>query len=212
VKGFPLVALELLDAGADMSSLDWYGRSCVDYAAASGIDLGRKLNDKTPLGKQVRLNDTIASLVDKLSHANLANIEEAIDFDCLGRALLFSQEFHDDTQAAICFEQGVYLTDSGETKHIAACENCGSEIQILGSRFVCRSCEDSDLCNSCYDLYKEGILKLPVCKDHSFLKIPRDEWGDLDPGTVLSDGTNLMQWLENLKLSLQRRRLFSLGI
>jgi ankyrin repeat protein len=212
VNGYPLVAHELLDAGADASLLDRYGRSCVDYATASGIDLGCKLNDKTALEKHVRLNGTIASLVDKLSNANLTNIEEAVDFDYLGRALLFSQEVHDHTYAAICFEQGANRTTNGEVEHQVVCNNCMNDVRILGDRFVCRSCEESDLCNSCHDLYKEGNIKLPACKDHSFLKIPRDEWADLAPGTVLSDGTKLMPWLENLKLGIQQRRLQSLCI
>jgi uncharacterized protein len=102
VHGYPLVAHVLLDAGADASSLDWYGRSCVDYAIASGIDLGCKLNDKTALEKQVRLNETIAALVDQLSNANLTDIEEAAaDFDSLGHALLFSQEVRDHTEAVM---------------------------------------------------------------------------------------------------------------
>lgn len=80
------------------------------------------------------------------------------------------------------------------------CDNCPPDRDMIwGQRFICRSCEDCDLCTSCFEVYKEGELRLDACRDHEFLDVPRPEWKDLRPGVVGTDGTTLEEWFQRLK-------------
>lgn len=90
----------------------------------------------------------------------------------------------------------IYRKEEGDIKHAAYCNNCAEEEYIRGTRYVCRSCEDGDLCSDRYKLYDEGKLSFPFCKGHTFLAVPRNDWATLAPGTVLADGMRVKQWLQ----------------
>ena len=132
-------------------------------------------------------------------------------YNRLGHAFIFAGE---DTNAAICFETLIppstgddYDDDDDEddaddgddeVQFLPSCDHCAQE--ITNTRFVCRVCDDGDLCADCHDLYNNADidLDLPRCRSHTFLRVPRNEWHDFKRDIVLTNGTTRQQWLKGL--------------
>jgi ankyrin repeat protein len=66
--------------------------------------------------------------------------------------------------------------------HRACCDGCPNRPRLTGLRYVCRSCEDRDLCSFCFEKYylPDSQVNVPGCKGHKFLKVPQEWWEGWD--------------------------------
>ncbi|KAH6704226.1 hypothetical protein BKA61DRAFT_680479 [Leptodontidium sp. MPI-SDFR-AT-0119] len=87
-------------------------------------------------------------------------------FDDVGRAFAW---IGDDTKSAAAFAHQLALNSA----YNASCDGCGTNLTESTSRLVCRVCEDSDLCRSCFDkLGSNGLGDIsPPCQGHKFLDL-----------------------------------------
>ena len=189
----------LADAGADPSLLNCYGRSCKDLAEAYSFNVGLGPDRSSRDEKQSCLDRTIRDLISQLDIP--LGEDDSIDlFNRLGHAFIFAGE---DINAAICFETLISVPppddDDNEIIFSAYCDHCGQNIR--NRRFVCRVCDDGDLCDNCHELYSNADidLDLPRCRNHTFLEVPREEWHDFKWNVVLADGTTRQQWSKRMR-------------
>ena len=91
--------------------------------------------------------------------------------------------------AAVGREQFALRVTSPEDKntieHLAFCDRCHrcrcgachfkAEL-IKGVRYRCSICEDQDLCEPCYEIYRKEGISVGECKDHEYIRIPRENW------------------------------------
>ncbi len=117
-------------------------------------------------------------------------------FGILGRMLIWVGE---DDDAAIGLQHQIHPLGSRPEICGPACDGCNMQfISASMERFVCRTCEDVDLCDKCYKGYQQGTF-IPQetaknCKAHLFITVPRQEGGNLRSGSS-SPNASLKQWL-----------------
>jgi hypothetical protein len=59
-----------------------------------------------------------------------------------------------------------------QTNHInILCDGCELLLTSETGRFVCKTCQDVDLCRDCHGSVLVGTLALPNCLDHHFLEV-----------------------------------------
>ena len=180
----------LMAYGCDLLVIDNYGRSCVDWAAMYhpcilAISRTASYVMSTPEAtSQHMLRRTICRLViEALSERSEPRFYE------LGHCLVFAG---DEQNAYRAFEQNIAIVGN-ETKHPATCNRCDPNKSIRGTdRFVCKSCTDVDLCQQCFELFREDE-KPWRCKSHEFLKIP-------SPGCVPGSEVETRAWLYELQV------------
>lgn len=123
----------------------------------------------------------------------------------LGHMLLSVGNLHN---AVIAFEQQIGRSHGSDFHSGVVCDGCGNSFQLPGTRYVCVSCDDTDLCLSCHRDYELGgrlDSKSSTCQNHAFLSVPRDIWSSLPSGAVLADGTTAEEWMDRLLVSLTTR-------
>jgi hypothetical protein len=88
-------------------------------------------------------------------------------FDDIGRAFAW---IGDDTKSAAAFAHQLALNS---LDYSAYCDGCGTNLTLNSSRLVCRVCEDSDLCVSCFNkLESNGLGEVSSsCQGHKFLDL-----------------------------------------
>jgi tetratricopeptide (TPR) repeat protein len=122
--------------------------------------------------------------------------------DHIGHMLLLVGRLQD---AVVAFEQRIIIYQERLVHSDVFCDGCGERIQLPSVRYVCRSCEDVDLCPAChqnYELEERLDNDTLTCRDHHFLAVPRDNWPTLPSGAVLADGTVVEEWMDRLLVSL----------
>jgi tetratricopeptide (TPR) repeat protein len=101
-------------------------------------------------------------------------------YQMLGKALLFLGLESDAERA---FQYRVYantLQDTSGALHRAFCDVCYDSKGIRGTRFVCRSCYDIDLCQEHHQERLLGKLNLTRCQDdHTYLAVRALEPADI---------------------------------
>ena len=205
----------LIEAGADPSILDYYGRNCVDWAASLRLDVPL-LQEKSPktkdpstvmdmyhqgmlfaLQKPNRFCDTNAVRTSR---------EAGIYYHLLGRLLLLKNRRQDTCTA---FERQMRLACEVGLE----CDMCDISlptegeydgVDIVCPYFVCTTCTNIDLCSSCMKEYgstgtidREG---LELCESHDFMKVPSDGWQDVPVGKVNKQGETEDEWLARLAI------------
>ena len=102
----------------------------------------------------------------------------------------------------LLFERQVITVNKEFGQSEIFCNNCGADIQSPSIRYVCRSCEDIDLCSGCYLVYQlEGFLGNDLtleCQSHEFLAVSRNEWSFSPSQIFLVDGTIARDWIESI--------------
>jgi ankyrin repeat protein len=85
--------------------------------------------------------------------------------------------------------------------HRACCDGCPDRPRLLGIRFVCRSCDDRDLCEACMEKYPkaDGGVDVPGCKGHAFLRLPQEGWEHFDYDVVTAEGLSAEEWLGGMR-------------
>ena len=180
----------LINHGCDPLMVDSYGRSCIDWASMyqpliSAISHITPHVESTSKGtSQSVLRNTICRLIVEALSENLQT-----SFYDLGQCLSIAG---DEQNACRAFEQNIAIVGN-EIKQPAYCNRCDSDESICSmDRFVCKSCVDIDLCQQCFELFREDE-KPWRCKGHQFLKIS-------SLGFVPSSEVETRSWLYALQI------------
>lgn len=97
--------------------------------------------------------------------------------------------------AAISFERNLSEINNNLIQP-TSCNRCNLN-NIKGSRYVCISCVDTDFCEACFQEFRNDV-KFKRCKNHEFLKVPRDIWKNLKPDCVDENGKTVDMWLAEI--------------
>ena len=179
----------LMAYGCDPLVVDNYGRSCIDWASMyqpciSAIKRTTFHVMSTPIATY---QNVLRRSIRKSVEALLEKLES--NFYRLGHYLVFAG---DEKNACRAFEQDITIAGN-EAKRAVSCDRCDTKELIRGmDRFVCRSCTDVDLCQQCFELFREDE-KPWRCKSHEFLKIH-------SPGFVPGSEVETRAWLYELQV------------
>ncbi|KAL9037534.1 MAG: hypothetical protein Q9214_005662 [Letrouitia sp. 1 TL-2023] len=158
----------LTSRGADLSILDSYGRTCADWLnlllPMSMRKLALEYDTKSSISAEAGLRQAAVKILSSLLNACDDTVYPG--FSTLGRCLLFLGM---DEEAKFAFEQAIIEDDKSEPlAHRVICDICEQD-PIIGARFVCRTCPDTDLCSRCMLKYPNSN-SLAVCKNHGFIE------------------------------------------
>ena len=177
--------------------MDCYGRSSIYWLESLGVE-GQlpftKAIEKSDLGNSRsvrRIRITIHHVLAQTHERKLSRDDPAIHV--LGKCFLF---LGDHENAAIAFGFGVIA--SNPLRHQAVCDACKSGEGILGPRYVCLSCRDTDLCEKCYKEYGSEHIKIKGCRDHRFLEIAPGSLPNLQSEYNKYQEKKLSQWLKEM--------------
>lgn len=210
-RGMHNATLSLLRHGADLQVPDFYGHNPFDWVSAwpplsaqfcalcKNKNLFIEKTSSSARRERLResLQTTVKELLDTKSERRLLHT--------LGRLLLFLHP-EDESLAQIAFEQTGRKGEYGLFKATHVCSEC--EKEIPGPGFVCTECASVYLCSSCFQPYSSVDRKrrreipqsrVPWCSGHRFVEYPRNEWYDLEEGTINSQGQTFEEWLTELK-------------
>ncbi|KAL6884466.1 hypothetical protein GGI43DRAFT_419458 [Trichoderma evansii] len=214
IRHVPIIEL-LLSYGANPQLLDDLGRTCLDCAAHDSS----LLNILEPYSKSFEAFDyaqkrntlyhAIARFIQQLSETGRGSSSNADSaqylYNDLGRALLVMKEAG---EAVTAFEQALQpmkMTESVMHNGIT-CDGCKAN-DFPGVRYVCNTCPDRDLCSICFDKYIDKHMnsvaiasRISICQNHSFLKIPSDNWAGFSDGYINTHGENCDQCLGRLTI------------
>lgn len=167
-----------------------YVKQCFSYLSLRNTSRAKIWR---PSSDQNRLQITITSAL--LLYGKWGKTKRSL-FGQLGRMLLLAG---DPESAIVAFKQQVDVVDGEFQVSEFCCDGCGAGFQLPSIRYVCRSCEDVDLCSGCYLAYQlEGLLENHLalgCQDHDFLAVPRDQWSSLPSEVFLVDGITARDWI-----------------
>ena len=146
---------------------DFFGRSAFDYIIANfpRRPKGRAENALEHFRQRSNIISLIAKLKEGFEHLDL-------NFSLLGKELIY---LNDDENAIYSYQRHIdwtWFEGMQVLSHIAICDSCGTVSDIQSSRYVCRTCPDIDLCETCYGRYTRGIYSERTCKTHAFLRVP----------------------------------------
>lgn len=174
----------LLRLGADPCILDGYGRTSLDWLSAYQpipdvfMDICSS-HTRTPQADQTRaLRRSVLDLSMKLLTSTRE--ETPTEFHELGHCLLFLNDLDGAIQS---FSQHAVVADDGTIIHNVPCSYTRHIDRMFGSRWVCKSCPDVDICSDC--ISDSGRAYSMTCQNHKFLEVP---------GPMLN---NDRRWLED---------------
>jgi len=184
-----------------------YQRALRGYENACGLEHALTLDAMYNLGKvfkqrcyaAAKLSASIAvlayvkylaGLCIKFPSARLAL------FDDVGRAFVW---IGDDAKSAAAFAHQLALNSSA---YNAYCNGCGTNLTVNTSRLVCRVCEDSDLCRSCFDkLESNGLGDVSSsCQGHKFLDLGGVSIGRSPSTDDAIYRVSVEEWLKDIAL------------
>jgi ankyrin repeat protein len=114
-------------------------------------------------------------IIDNRFKVLIALIKLAFDwkgspiFGTLGRVLMWVSDER-GAKAALSHEIVVRL-DGNSVYDSVQCDGCHAPLTYAMKRFVCKRCEDIDLCGDCLKKHEKGVQQLLTCVDHSFLEV-----------------------------------------
>ena len=187
----------LIPHGANPQPFDLYGQTCLGRALQDHDLLRRLGGQKSYRPTSLFFQKTLLKeAVRKLATTLLQNSDRQggrkIDYHYLGHCLLRLQDFE---EARTSFEQQIKnVFAKHEPRHNILCHLCDD---IIGSRFVCRTCADIDLCSTHMRVYKSKSPD-PRCRTHQFLEVPGPHWKDLGNEKVNAAGESINDWLGRL--------------
>lgn len=90
----------------------------------------------------------------------------------LGRRLLLAG---DDEKAGIAIKNSL-RAKNGIQYWAVSCDVCQPEtsedmLTPNTGRFICKQCDDIDLCHVCYETHQEGTKVLESCRSHKFFEV-----------------------------------------
>lgn len=112
-----------------------------------------------------------------------------------------------DEEAAIFAEQRIIPGDPIE-HWWTGCDmhNAVLEKSLVGIRYRCLDCFDTDLCSECHRIW-ESNEALDFCKGHQYVAIPRESWYQLPPGKVNQQGESIAEVLDRLEARFAKAAL-----
>jgi hypothetical protein len=112
----------------------------------------------------------------------------------LGHCLIFLQQFDD---ACFSFQQEIAkLNEEGSPIHEVRCNIC-NESDLIGSRFVCKTCSEVDMCAPCMQKYPH-VGKMRACQNHEFLAVSRPSPHSNEPEGIDAIPDDVQGWLRRL--------------
>jgi len=193
---------ELLRHGANPRLFDLYGQSCLDSAHPEKDMLRRLGGHKHTFvptrfeAQKRRLRQAVRDLVTALLPKPDRRDGRRLDYHHLGHCLL---RLTDIDEARTSFEQQIKnVFSKHEPRHNNLCHRCRGE-EIVGSRFVCYSCADIDLCSAHMSQYNSKPPD-PRCQAHQFLEVPGLKWKEYGNGKVNDLSETINEWLARLLL------------
>ena len=175
---------------------DFYGRSAFDYIIANfpRRPYGRAENVLEHSKQRANIVSVIAKLKEGFERLDL-------NFSLLGKELIY---LDDDENAIYSYQRRIdwsWFEGMQVLSHLADCDSCGPASLIQSSRYVCRTCPDIDLCQTCYDRYTHGIYSKRTCKTHAFLRIPIPTFGakEVSNFALEVDSEAIHHWLDLLE-------------
>lgn len=176
-SSFPNVVKTLIEHGANPILLDDFGHSSLDWAKPMPLvfeAMGAWAEKYEPTSLSLRQSIVKRSLIRDLRERWLP--EQTASLHMLGK---YASMLDDLDLAYTAFEYLAY-NQEGSVRHHAFCDFCSADNSsdtnlIVGVRYTCRSCPDIDLCEACYHRdFRNAGGHWERCKEHEFLKIPRD--------------------------------------
>lgn len=191
----------LLSRGADAHIPDCYGKTSFDLIEQNPAlheSVGRLLAAPPDALSELRTSHISGSIwvwATRLLESDGCNPNLQI-YHLLGHCLMFLGQ---SNEALVAYEQQI-LPRSGDAEltHNVICDNCFKET-ISGTRSVCTTCSDVDLCQDCRIQYDEGLLDIG-CWGHDFISVPGLHFSERDPNLVNEQETR-MEWLNRIKSS-----------
>ena len=162
----------LLESGANPNAVDRYGRSPYHWAleypllASEMESLSDKLEPPDEDVRRLKLRDVTSVNVAKLLEKGLISRDPA-EFSWLGMCLMQLQAW-DHARKAYQYTLGDDMIFQGLT-----CDGCNNTT-VNELLFVCRTCHDLALCDSCMTQYKRKTLAPYLCNNHDFITISAD--------------------------------------
>ena len=175
---------------------DFFGRSAFDYIIANFPRHPKGGAEKVLEHSKQRSNiiSIIAKLKEGFEHLDL-------NFCLLGKELIY---LDDDENAIYSYQRRIdwsWFEGMRVLSHMADCNSCDTGSLIRSSRYVCRTCPDTDLCHTCYDRYTRRIYSERTCKTHAFLRVPIPTFSakEISNFAVEVDREALYHWLDLLE-------------
>ena len=135
------VLRSLLQRSPDLSLIDGFGRTALDWASDHEL-LPRTITGYLP-PERPQDGPTARNHLRETVHRLLRSLTSSTEsFSNLGYYLLHLDE---EADAVTAFEQ--VIIREKETRHMVSCENCN--FGIAGTRYVCKSCACLSLCGQC---------------------------------------------------------------
>ena len=203
------------DQGKLAEAEKMYVRALQGYEKALGPDHTSTLNSVYGLGmlyhsrcfyaiRRPRLNGF--SFHSSLTSATnpLSDIVKLADF-CIRypscRTVLLSylcgmfRWINEDTLSCSAFS---YQVCTSLPSYNAICDGCNCNLCVATGRFACKSCEDVDLCRSCFKKYEMDELKniMTICQDHQFLELSKTS---ITENALYAEKLSIEQWLQELE-------------
>ncbi len=194
--GFSKCIAVLMKFNAATKMLDGYGYSSLDWAALYEPQLqkmGTSTDECSPTSLDIRVEWLQKSV--RFLAQNLLDTEQVLGlgYHDLGHCLMFQGHLED---ARVAFEQQVLeVSSDGPIIHNVTCNGHRNEFGLKGTRFVCKTCPDIDLCSICIAQYKQGSV-IAYCHGHEFLEIGGQQ-GD-DQRLARQSGEAAKDWLRKL--------------
>lgn len=207
-----LILDSLLSHGADPARRDNLGWSCLDWASRYPTVLNHLLLPGSTYNPPIEEEVThirclslqpavhhLISLMDLKKPRARAVISGSYSY--VGSLLLASKYLGDAKTAYMA--SMTRIEGTGQAEHAAHCDLCSET--ITGDRFICESCPDTDLCSSCYKLYRldpndqpARIASLGSCKGHPFYHVSEEEWRNLPESILNEQGEDEASFVERL--------------
>lgn len=200
---------KLLQNGADITAIDLYGRSCLDYAGAfpkvlARFNITQDTSDDTDIeARTSKLYDTALRSINKILGSD-AWLEQA--YPALRRLAHCLMYLKKKDEAVSVYQMTIYALSQPHTgfRHRAVCDGCDVDSPDTTLR-VCQTCRDVDLCDACFQPYQAGWLReVHLCRNHEFLEVPLVPF-DIDYTSFLPRLTQKIgAWLLDLQSRLMQ--------
>lgn len=162
----------LVKSGADPTMIDGYGRTAIDWLKYLGTndELLKSICDHPESPPQTNLQRLLESLVSiSKPRPESDNAPRSITYGSVGRCFIYLE---DEENARIAFHQGC-KPDEDDPEVItygASCDRCSVDLVASKTRYVCKVCQDTDLCSPCMPDYEKSPLD--HCVGHPFMEVP----------------------------------------
>jgi hypothetical protein len=185
----------LIEHGADISVIDGYGKTALDWASRNDalfLQLGKPSYLPTPDAVRV---EAVRRSIQRLSEDLLKTKRRRTSpgFYELGHCLLFLGLLD---EARVSFQQQIAeLDEEGGPVHEVDCDICNASC-FGGPRYVCKMCPDFDACSSCMSKYHE--VHRDACHDHEFFEISCPPSCNNEGQNIDTISDNVQDWLGRL--------------